>query len=76
MDDDGILYFHPRTSFYNVYMLLDMTHLMMDESLTPLNVSISYLSVLVKVEVTIESLIDVENSNTPVLKSTQLLSTE
>jgi hypothetical protein len=33
----------------------------MDESLTPLNDSISYLSVLVKVEVTIESLIDVEN---------------
>jgi hypothetical protein len=49
---------------------------MMDESFTPLNVSISYLSVLVKVEVTIESLIDVENSNTPVLKSTQFLSTE
>jgi hypothetical protein len=48
---------------------------MVDESLIPLNNSISNSFVLVKVEVTRESLTSVENSNTPVLKSIQFLST-
>ena len=47
----------------------------MDESLIPLNCSISYLSVLINVDLTIESFIVVLNSKDPVLKSIQSLST-
>jgi hypothetical protein len=52
------------------------TQLIEDESSIPLYISISNSLVRVNVDVTKESLIDVENSKTPVLKSKQFLSTE
>jgi len=57
-----------KSLFLSVYLIVD-------ESLIPLNCYISYLSVLINVDLTIESFIVVLNSKDPVLKSIQSLST-